>query len=190
MPVKAAELHAAARRVLDGLLAEIGFRRASKTGTASWLRTEGGRWLLVRFQPSRWNGAHSAGFKFTVELRLADRPVLYAAGPLARLPALLSEEDREQLRQMENRVIARLPPPDAASIGSLPASMRSALLADWRPRLRPYRSDEDIRFRQGDRADLDVLMAFIARVLPAAIHRFIGSLDSDLPWSDPALTRQ
>jgi hypothetical protein len=43
---------------------------------------------------------------------------------------------------------------------------------------------------QGDRADLDVLMAFIARVLPAAIHRFIGSLDSDLPWSDPALTRQ
>jgi hypothetical protein len=172
MALTAAELHAAARRSLDGPLAGLGFRRVAKTRTASWIRPEGGRWLFIWFQPHRWNGAHSAGFRFTVELRLADRPILYSAGPLARLPALLSPEAREALRQMENRALARVPPPDRAYVRALPESMRPMLLADWKPRLQPYGSDEDVWFRLADRSDLEALLAFIERVLPGAIDRF------------------
>jgi hypothetical protein len=173
MGLTATELHAAARSSLDGTMAGLDFRRVAKTRTASWVRAEGDRWLFLWFQPHRWNGADSAGFRFTVELRLADRPVLYAAGPLARLPTLLSPEDRETLRQMENRTLARIPPPDRAYWSQLPESMRLTLLADWRPRLEPYRSDEDVWFRVADRSDLEALLAFIAGVLSGAIKRFI-----------------
>jgi hypothetical protein len=172
MALTAGELHAAARSSLDRPLAGLGFRRVAKTRTASWMRADGGRWLFLWFQPHRWNGAQSVGFRFTVELRLADRAVLYSAGPLARLPRLLSLEDREALRQMENRTLARIPPPDVAYWRTLPESVRSTLLADWKPRLQPYASDEDVWFRIADRSDLESLLAFIARVLPGAIDRF------------------
>jgi hypothetical protein len=175
MPLRATDLHAAARRALDRPLAELGFRRTPKTSTASWLRDEGDRWLILWFQPSRWNGPGSAGFKFTVELRLVDRPVLYAAGPLARLPTLLEAEDGERLRQMENRVIARLQAPDAAFLRSLPEAVRTAVLEDWRPRIQPYRSDEDVWFRLYDQDDLAATLGFIARVLPGALDRFVAA---------------
>jgi hypothetical protein len=172
MTLTAAELHAAARSSLDGPLAGLGFRRVAKTRTASWIRAQGGRWLFLWFQPHRWNGAQSAGFRFTVELRLANRPVLYSAGPARRLPQLLSGEDREALRQMENRTLARVPPPEASYWRALPESVRPTLLADWKPRLQPYRSEEDVWFRLADRSDLEPVLAFIAKVLPGAIDRF------------------
>ncbi len=52
--------------------------------------------------------------------------------------------------------------------------MRPTLLADWKPRLQPYRNDEDVWFRIADRPDLEALLAFIARVLPEAIDRFLA----------------
>jgi len=175
----AGELHASARSRLDGPMAGLGFRRVAKTRTASWIRAEGDRWLFLWFQPHRWNGAQSAGFRFTIELRLGDRPVLFSASPRARLPTLLSADDRETLRQMENRTLARVPPPDGAYLRALPESMRPTLLADWKPRLEPYRRDEDVWFRSADRSDLEALLMFIARVLPGAIDRFAAEHSSD-----------
>ncbi len=174
MTLTAAELHAAARTSLGGQVAGLGFRRVAKTRMASWVREEGDRWFFLWFQPHRWNGVQSAGFRFTVELRLSREPVLYSAGPAARLPELLSGEDRETLRKMENRTLARVPPPDASYWSALPESVRPTLLADWKPRLQPYRSDEDVWFRVADRPDLEAALAFIARVLPEAIARFVA----------------
>jgi hypothetical protein len=181
MSVTAGDLHAAARRTLDGPLVEFGFRRVARTRTASWVRAEGSRWLFLWFQPDRWNGTHSAGFRFTVELRLAARPVLYSAGPAARLPRLLSVEDREALRQMENRTLARVPPPDVEHWNALPESVRTSLLADWHPRLHPYRGDEDVWFRVADRSDLEAVLSFIVRVLPEAIERFVAERTDPAP---------
>ena len=65
-----------------------------------------------------------------------------------------------------------VPPPDVAYWRALPESVRSSLLADWKPRLQPYCSDEDVWFRLADRSDLESVQAFIARVLPGAIDRF------------------
>ena len=149
MPIKAAELHALARRVLGDRLKELGFRRVPRTTVAAWLRPEGDRWLMLWFQPDRWNGPDAAGFKFTSELRLADRAVLYAAGSRARLPALLLEAERDQLRQMENRAIAKLPPPDRAALRALPEELRRTLLADRKPRL-----EQGQRTACGGEADL------------------------------------
>ncbi len=176
-PLKAAELHAAARRALDRPLAELGFARIRGASVAGWARPQGERWLLLWFQPSRWNDAQSAGYQFTVELRLAATPKLDAHGPAARLPRLLSNDDRERLRKMVNRVIARLPPPDAVLIRSLPDAVRSVLLADRQPRLHPYGDDEHVWFRQAGAADVDELLAFIERVLPGAIEEFVAQVE-------------
>jgi hypothetical protein len=173
MTIKAAELHALARRIIGASLDELGFRRIPKTSVAAWLRPAGDRWVLLWFQPDRWNGPDSAGFKFTAELRLSDRPVLYAAGQRARLPALLTETEREQLRRMENRAIAKLPPPDRSALRALPEELRQSLLADRKPRLQPYRTGEDIWFRCTDGDDLRETLEFIARVLPPAVSRFL-----------------
>jgi hypothetical protein len=174
MPLSASELHAAARHALDPTLRDLGFGRVPKTSTAAWIRPEASRWLMLWFQPDRWNGPQSAGFKFTVELRLAEQPVLYAAGRRARLPALLEPDERERLRQMENRVLARLPGPDRGYLRSLPDSLREALLADRKPRLVPYPAGLDVWFRHQDRDDVDALLALIVEVLPSAIDRFLA----------------
>ncbi len=186
-PLKAPGLHAAARRWLDRPLADLGFARIRGAHVAGWVRPQGERWLLLWFQPSRWNDAQSAGYQFTVEMRIADRPVVYAAGRIARLPELLDPEDRERLRKMENRVIARLPAPDPAVLRALPEPVRSMLLADRKPRLRPYGVDEHVWFRQAGADDVDELLAFIRDVLPGAIERFIGGRPSDeaRPAADP-----
>jgi len=174
MPIKAAELHKLARTVLGDRMQALGFRRVPRTTVAAWLRPEGDRWLMLWFQPDRWNGPDSAGFKFTSELRLTDREVLYAAGPRARLPTLLPDAEREQLRQMENRAIAKLPPPDRAALRALPEELRRSLLADRKPRLEPYRTGEDVWFRCADHDDLRATLELVARVLPPAIDRFLN----------------
>jgi hypothetical protein len=178
-PLKAPALHAAARRWLDRPLADLGFARIRGARVAGWARPQGDRWLLLWFQPSRWNNAQSAGYRFTVELRLAARPELYALGRLARLPQLLSPVDRERLRKMENRVIARLPSPDPAVLRSLPDALRLMLLADLQPRLHPYAVDEHVWFRQAGVDDVDELLLFIRGVLPGAIERFIAGTPPD-----------
>jgi hypothetical protein len=175
MPIKAAELHALARKILGARMEELAFRRVPRTTVAAWMRPEGDRWLMLWFQPDRWNGPDSAGFKFTSELRLADRDVLYAAGPRARLPALMPEAEREHLRQMENRAIAKLPPPDRAALRALPEAVRQSLLADRAPRLQPYRAGEDVWFRCADHDDLRATLELIARVLPPAIDLFLDA---------------
>jgi hypothetical protein len=74
---------------------------------------------------------------------------------------------------MENRAIAKLPPPDRAVLRALPEELRRSLLANRKPRLQPYRAGEDIWFRCADHDDLRATLEFVARVLPPAIDRFL-----------------
>jgi hypothetical protein len=173
MPVKSAELHRLARQELGPVLQALRFTRTPKTTSASWVRPEGDRWIVMWLQPSRSNDANSAGFRFTVEFRLTHEPVIGAAGPMARLARLLTDSEREELRHLENRAIAKLMPPDRAFAKLLPADMREHWLGGWKPRLTPYSPDEDVWFRHGDEDDVRALMSFFRQVLPGAVSRFV-----------------
>ena len=97
-PLKATELHRLARQELGPTLAGLGFKRAPSTSAAAWVRAEGERWLVIWIQP--WQSAGSAGTgEFTVELRLSTRPETGGDGPRRRLPKLLSDTEREELRR-------------------------------------------------------------------------------------------
>lgn len=171
-PLKAAEFHRLARQELGPMLAELGFKRISRTSIASWARPEGNQWLVMWLQPSQSNDPYGPGFKFTAELALSSRPEAGLDGYRERLPTLLTNGQREELRHLENRALAKLPPPDreyALNLGPL----REWWLAGWKPRVAPYDEGEDVWFRHGDEADLRSLMAFFVLVLPGAIDRFL-----------------
>jgi hypothetical protein len=175
MPLKAAELHRVVRRELGPMFSELGFRRTPKASMASWLRSEGDQWLVVWFQPSRSNDDASPGFAFTVELSLGDEPVIGGRGFRRRVPALLTPDELEQLRTLENRTVAKLPPPSRDIARMLPPDARERWLSSWRPRNTPYAPGTDIWFRHQDEADLAGLLELMQRVLPAVIERFCAA---------------
>ena len=178
MQLKSPELYRLARQELGPLLSGLGFKRTPKAAVASWCRPEGERWLVFWFQPSTNHDAHSPGYSFTVEFALADKPAVYTGKIRRRLPRLLTDGEREELRQMANRTIAKLPPPDMFFGNALPPTVRDLWLEGWRPRMTPYGPNEDVWFRHGDDADAQQLMLFFRRVLPSAIGRFLEAAAS------------
>jgi hypothetical protein len=95
LPLRSAELHRAARQELGPTLARLGFKRAASS-TASWVRPDGDRWLVVWLQPFRSLGSPVSG-EFTIELRRSSRPETGGDGPRRRLPTLLTVPQREEL---------------------------------------------------------------------------------------------
>ena len=171
--LKSVELHRLARQELGPQMVALGFNRIPGRSGASWARPQPGNWLVLWLQPSQSNDGYAPGFRFTVELALSSDPIIGANGSRARLPTLLADHEREELRHMENRTIAKLPSPDPAFARLLPAAFRERWLAGWKPRVTPYRPDEDVWFRHIDQADVRDLMAFFRRVLPGAVARFL-----------------
>jgi len=172
-PMKSVELHRLARQELGPQMVALGFKRIPGASGASWARSQDGKWLVVWLQPSQSNDGYAPGFRFTVELALSSDAIIGASGYRARLPTLLTDHEREELRRMENRTIAKLPSPDSAFARLLPAESRERWLAGWKPRVTPYRPDEDVWFRHVDQTDVRDLMAFFQRVLPEAVARFL-----------------
>lgn len=106
-PLKAAELHRLARAELGPTLVGLGFRPIPRSAGASWSRPEGGRWLVIWVQPRRSSGS-PAGGEFTIEMRLSSTPATGGDGERRRVPALLGEPAREELRR-RGRTVAHGP---------------------------------------------------------------------------------
>jgi hypothetical protein len=174
-------LHATARRRLDPMLSHLGFGHVRETSMAAWVREEGSQWLILWFQPMARGEPYAPGFRFTVELRLGDQPVMFAPGHLARLPQLLSAARREELRTLDNRALAKVPRPSVARLAALPEAIRASVEAEWRPRVTPFGPDEHVWLRATDEGDLTLLLEFIARELPEAIGRFLDAVRAAEP---------
>lgn len=171
-PMRAAELYRRARQVLDPVLRPLGFRRTPGVSAACWMRAEGDDWLVIVFQSSDTNGSFPT-FRFTLELSIGAWPMPFS-GARARLPELLTPAERDQLWAMEHRTFVRLPPPDPAWIADQPEGQRERLVSRYEPRTEPYPPTEDVWFHHADAVDVETVLAFIARVLPGAIERFLA----------------
>lgn len=98
-PMHAGELHQVARQGLGPTLAGLRFKRTPSTSAASWARPEGNRWLVMWIQPYRSGGGPRSS-RFTLELRLSTRPETGGDGFRKRLPALLTEAERREIRNL------------------------------------------------------------------------------------------
>ncbi len=89
-----------------------------------------------------------------------------------RLFDLLTADEREEHRRLQNLVIAKLPL-DEEELEHLPPEWQADRLVRVTPRLVPYPpSMTDVWFRYMDENDVHTWMRFIARVLSGAIDRF------------------
>lgn len=173
-PLKAADLHRTIRSELGSAFTAMGFRRTPKVSSASWIRAEGDQWLVVWFQPSQASGPDSPGFKFTMEFQLGRDAAPGGQGHRQRMPALLDDAGREELRQLTNRAIAKLPPPNQRFAALLDPATRSHWLSGWELRTTPIGEREDVWMRQGDSDDVRAITSFIGDRLPALVERFLN----------------
>ena len=158
-----------ARDELRPVLTQLGLRPNRRAGGGCATQDSAER-LLFRLQLSKWNSVESPdGCEFTAELQV-DRSEPVAGG---RLFTLITDQEREEHRQLQNLVIAKLPL-DEAELDRLPPEWQADRLVRVAPRLAPYSRGEDVWFRYVDEVDVRRWMAFIRRVLPGATERIRG----------------
>ena len=94
----------------------------------SWWRPHGELCLVFWFQVSQHGWDPYAGSELTIEFQLSDEPIVGTSSVRReRFGRLLHNSAREDLRQIQNRVIASLrrPPPDDPSRSYSRAMFRS-----------------------------------------------------------------
>ena len=159
MPPTSREFHRIARDSLAPTLTRLGFARPRGVGLGGWVREEPDGWLVIWLQlRRRTDPAETAAF--TVEFRLSAQPLAGLAGPRARLPALLTDRERSELLAL-----------DADPARKAPAG----------PRLRTpgaIGGHDDPWFGYADDDDARRWLAFVDRVLPGALERFLATAAS------------
>ena len=178
--VDSRRVYAIAREVLGPLAKELGFRR--EKAMLSWTRPYGPQHLTFWFQVSQHGWDTYAGSQFTIELQLSPNPEVGTGLRRARLPTLLTDADREEVRRRENAVISRLvlPPPSYLQwLGSASLEVASSYLRQFEQVGEPYYPGKDIWFRYASEADVHAWCEFIKLKLPLAIEKFIASAAPD-----------
>jgi len=129
-------------------------------------------------QPTRSPDASGwYGSRFIIEFRRGAEPRAGVLGPGSRFCQLLDDAGRERVREVQNAVIRRLPPPPARVLRTLPGHARDRYLAHGRQVTSPYARDQDIWFRYRDERDLDSWFQLLPLQLPAvlgAVRRRLG----------------
>jgi hypothetical protein len=167
-----------AREELGPILLPLGLN-PTRNARGVWAGTLNALHVQLRLQASKWNDPNPDDPNaFTVELHLASNEPLASA----RLFGLLSTEELEEHRKIQNQVIARMPL-DETELDSLPPEWQADRLLRVAPRLAPYPPNPgpDVWFNYLDATDIHRWMQFIGRVLPGAINRLVAAL----PRSDP-----
>ncbi len=175
MPPKSNVVRRIADAELRPVMTSLGMTLSRGVPRSGWTGHRGSVALGFYLQLSKWNyGASPDGYEFTAEIEAMrnGRPV---AG--ARLFSILTAEEREWHRKIQNLVIAKLPL-DEDELERLPPEWQADRLIRVAPRLAPYTpSMTDIWFRYVDDADVRSWMRFIGRVLPGAIDRLLVQAD-------------
>jgi hypothetical protein len=126
---------------------------------------------------SQFGWARYTGSKFIVEFQLWTRPEVGPGLQRARLPDLLSDAEREELRQRQNLVISRFVRPPRSYIewlGSASADVESSLSRQFEQVAEPYANGTDIWFRYASEDDVRAWCQFVEEQLTSAVDRFVA----------------
>jgi len=169
--MKSTEAYRTLRAHLAPVLQAAGFKRAK--AMLSWVRPHGDRFLVVWCQVSRDGWDDYAGSQFTVEFQLSDEAVVGArAIRRQRFPTLLDDNGREEIRTIQNGVIASLRhPPANHPLLHTPETVRAWYLKKFQKIGHPYSQREDIWLRYGSQEHLATWAQFIIRNLPTCLKQ-------------------
>jgi hypothetical protein len=170
--MKSPEVYSHLKLVLAPWFKSAGFKRAK--GFLGWSRPHADSHIVVWCQVSQSGWDAYAGSQFVVEFQRSPQPEIGGGGRLTRrqrFTHFLSSEEREEIRRIQNEVIAGLhsPPP------SHPALQVSQQVSDWylaqfKPVREPYPERHDIWFRYTSPEHVSRWAHFIAAKLPRCIE--------------------
>jgi hypothetical protein len=145
-----------------------------------WQKPIGKEFIAFWFQCSQDGWDDFAGSKFIVEFQISKLPELYSGRLRRRLPRFLKEEELEQVRTMQNRVISKLSKPDRSHyIFEASEEVVAWYLQRFERIERPYRNSEDIWLRYKDESDAKMWATFVLEVLPRALDDLMKENDRE-----------
>ncbi|WP_172205396.1 hypothetical protein [Niveibacterium sp. COAC-50] len=167
--MKSTEVYALLKSELGPWFKAAGFKRADTF--LSWSRPHGNLHITAWCQVSRDGWDEYSGSKFVVEFQLAPDPIVGASATRRqRLARLLTPEQREAARRIENEVIASLkrPPKTHPSLHVSPEVTRW-YLAKFDTVSAPYPEGHDIWLRYAKPEHVSGWAQFILPLLPGCV---------------------
>lgn len=169
---KAQLVRRVAHEILDPLVAPLRFKSAGVR--RGWSARSGDITTTIDLTFSPWNyGATSEPYEFTIDFAVSRE------GPIAgnRIFFLLSDDQRDELRQIQNLVVAKIPI-DEDELSRLPPEWQADRLAQVAPRFAPYPPNVDVWFQYLDVGDVRRWMELIGRVIPSLLDRQAAAIDA------------
>jgi len=172
--MKSAEVYSQLKSELGPWFKSEDFKRAK--GLLGWSRPHGDAHIVVWCQISQDGWDSYAGSKFIAEFQCSPEPVIGAhKARRARFGFFLVPEEREEVRSIQNTVIAGLLSPPA----SHPTFHVSQQVTDWylekfKPVCDPYSEQHDIWLRYSSPSDVTRWTHFILSKLPKCIDAVEG----------------
>lgn len=167
--MKSTELYALLRSDLGSWFKSADFKRAK--GFLSWSRSRGGASTVVWFQASQDGWDAFAGSKFVVEFQRSAEPVPGAhPARRMRMAGLLSATAREEMRALNNSVIASLtPPPDSHHALHVSESVTVWYRKKFVLDALPYSDRDDVWLRYAAPDHVREWSRFLLEQLPACV---------------------
>ena len=165
--MKSPEVYSQLKSELAPWFKAAGFKRVK--GLLGWSRAHSDAHIVVWCQISQDGWDSYAGSKFVVEFQLSPEPVI-GTGRSERLASLLSPEEREEVRSIQNEVIAGLHrPPASHPTLHISQQVTEWYLAKFGPVCEPYPERHDIWFRYASPDHVARWALFIIGRLPKCI---------------------
>jgi hypothetical protein len=168
--MKSTELYAVLREEVGPWARAQGFRRAKSM--LSWYRACQDEMLVFWFQASSYGWDPYTGSQFTVEFQRNPEPVVGKGLKRERIGRLLDDSQREQLRELQNLVIAALPhPPRDHFMFMSGEQVATHYRRRFEPVTRPYTTLDDIWLRYHDLSHVQMWGRFVLGVLPCCVEQ-------------------
>ncbi len=172
--MKSPEVYSQLKSELVPWFKSVGFKRAK--GLLSWYRPHDDAHIVVWCQISQNGWDLYAGSQFIVEFQRSPEPVIGGRhARRQRFALFLSPEEREEVRSIQNAVIAALhrPPPSYAYL-HISQQVTDWYLAQFKPVSEPYPMGHDIWFRYASPEHVIQWAHFIVGKLPKCIGEVEG----------------
>lgn len=166
--MKSPQVYSLLRDQLGPTLKELGFKREKPM--LSWSRHHADLYTVIWCQVSQDGFDPYAGSRFTVELQRSKEPILgMKATARERFARLLTPETREEVRFIQNQVIASLSKPTVLP-SHITAETSAWYLKKFDAQATPYTSQCDIWLRYAQPPHVDRWGALLAKLAPGMIQ--------------------
>jgi hypothetical protein len=169
--MKSSEVYSVLSEHMVPLLKTAGFKRAK--AMLSWARPQQERYLVIWCQVSQDGWDSYAGSKFVLEFQLSETPVVGGSQiRRERLALILDKKGREEIRKIQNQVIASLRrPPSSYPLLHVSEGLRDHYLGKFLAINEPFGDRDDIWLRYGSREHVATWAQFIVGKLPECFER-------------------